>query len=172
MHALDLPRRYRTIFARGVIGLGGEHRLTMQGMQRCYEHLRAGGTFAFDYMVRWNDPPAWKGRLPENRATVQAWPESSDRLPLEDGTEIELAARTVETDPLENISIRQIRARLWQDDELRQEEVHTQKLDDYTKNELVLMLEKAGFDEIQICGDFTFEPAVPDHNDLIFIAKK
>jgi SAM-dependent methyltransferase len=35
MHELDLPRRYRTIFACGVIGLGGEHRLTMQAMQRC-----------------------------------------------------------------------------------------------------------------------------------------
>jgi len=43
MHELDLPRRYKTIYACGVIGLGGERRLTMQAMQRCYEHLRPGG---------------------------------------------------------------------------------------------------------------------------------
>ena len=42
MHELDLPRRYRTIYACDVIGLGGERRLTMQAMQRCYEHLRPG----------------------------------------------------------------------------------------------------------------------------------
>jgi cyclopropane fatty-acyl-phospholipid synthase-like methyltransferase len=32
MHELDLPRRYRTIFACGVVGLGGERRLTMVAM--------------------------------------------------------------------------------------------------------------------------------------------
>ena len=173
MHELDLPRRYRTIFARGVIGLGGEHRLTMQAMQRCYEHLRPNGIFAFDYMVRWNDPPAWMSRLPEKRQSLpQDWPSSAERKCLPDGTEIELVSRTISTDPLENVATRQIRARLWKEDELIKEEIYTQRLDDYSKNELVLMLEKAGFRDLQIYGDFTDEVATPDHNDLIFIAKK
>ena len=70
IHELDLPQRYRTIFACGVVGLGGERRLTLQAMQRCYEHLRPGGTFAFDYSPRWNDPPAWLSRLPETRQSL------------------------------------------------------------------------------------------------------
>lgn len=173
MHELDLPRRYRTIFSRGVIGLGGERRLTMQAMQRCYEHLRPNGVFAFDYMVRWNDPPAWLSRLPENRRSLpQEWPASGERKRLPDGTELELVARTISTDPLENVAARQMRARLWKDDELLKEEVHTQKLDDYSKNELVLMLERAGFRDIRIFGDFKDEAATADHNDLIFVAKK
>ncbi|NIV44562.1 methyltransferase domain-containing protein [Candidatus Bathyarchaeota archaeon] len=173
MHELDLPRRYRTIFARGVIGLGGERRLTMQAMQRCYEHLRLGGAFAFDYMARWNDPPAWLSRLPENRRSPpQEWPASTERERLADGTELEIATRTLETDPLENVATRQIRARLWREGELLKEEIHTQKLDDYSKNELVLMLEHAGFEEIQLFGDFSDEPATADHKDLIFIARK
>ena len=173
MHELDLPRRYRTIFARGVIGLGGEWRLTMQAMQRCHEHLRTGGTFAFDYMVRWNDPPAWMSRLPENRRSLpQEWPSSTERKLLADGCELEVAARTVAMDPLENVATRQIRARLWRKDELLKEEVHTQKLDDYNKNELVLMLEHAGFRDIQIFGDFSDEPATADHKDLIFVVRK
>jgi len=173
MHELDLPRRYKTIFARGVIGLGGEWRLTMQAMQRCHEHLRHGGTFAFDYMVRWNDPPAWMSRLPENRQSLpQEWPSSTERKLLADGNELEIVARTVGTDPLENVSTRQIRARLWRKDELLKEEGHTQKLDDYNKNELVLMLEHAGFSDIQIFGDFSDEPATADHENLIFVARK
>ena len=173
MHELDLPRRYRTIFACGVIGLGGEWRLTMQAMQRCHEHLRPGGTFAFNYMVRWNDPPAWMSRLPENRRSLpQDWPTSTERKLLADGTELEIVARTVATDPLENVSIRQIRARLWRKDELLKEEIHTQNLDDYNKNELVLMLEHAGFRDIQIFGDFSDEPATADHHDLIFVVRK
>jgi hypothetical protein len=145
----------------------------MQAMQRCYEHLRPGGVFAFNYMVRWNDPPAWKSRLPENRRSLpQPWPEASERKPLSDGSELEITARTVSTDPLENVAVRQIRARLWRDGKLIQEEIHTQGLDDYTKNELVLMLERAGFDDIRLYGDFTDEPATADHRDLIFVARK
>lgn len=173
MHELDLPRRYRTIYACGVIGLGGEHRLTMQAMQRCHEHLRPGGTFAFNYAVRWNDPPSWLSRLPEyRRALPDEWPASSERRRLADGTEMEVTARTVETDPLENVATRQMRVRLWHEGELLKEEIHTQRLDDYTKNELVLMLERAGFSDIQVFGDFTDEAATADHNELIFICRK
>ena len=50
--------------------------------------------------------------------------------------------------------------------------VHTQKLEDYSKNELVLMLERAGFGEIQIRGDHGDEPATADHKALVFIARK
>ncbi|QHW29536.1 class I SAM-dependent methyltransferase [Paenibacillus rhizovicinus] len=173
MHELDLPRRYRTIFANGVIGLGGEHRLTMQAMQCCHEHLRPGGTFAFNYSARWNDSPAWLARLAEyRRAEPEAWPASSERHLLADGTELEIAARSLETDPLENVATRQMRLRLWHEGKLIKEEVQTQRLDDYTKNELVLMLERAGFSDIQIFGDFSDEPAAADHHELIFICRK
>ncbi|GLX66660.1 class I SAM-dependent DNA methyltransferase [Paenibacillus glycanilyticus] len=173
MHKLDLPRRYGTIFACGVIGIGGEHRLTMQAMQCCHEHLRPGGVFAFNYAARWNDPPAWLARLPEYRqAGPEEWPASSERQRLADGTELEIAARSLETDPLENVATRQMRLRLWQEGELIKEEIHTQRLDDYTKNELVLMLERAGFNDIQIFGDFSDERATADHRELIFICRK
>jgi SAM-dependent methyltransferase len=173
MHALDLPRRYRTIFCCGVIGLGGERRLALKAMQRCHEHLRPGGTFAFDYQVRWNDPPAWLSRLPEGRrALPQDWPSSAQRELLADGSELELAARTVAMDPLEEVATRQIRARLWRDGELIKAEVHTQKVEDYSKNELVLMLERSGFSAIKIVGDYSDEPATADHKMLVFLAGK
>ena len=173
MHELDLPRRYRLIFACGVIGLGGNRELTMRALQRCYVHLKPHGVLAFNYAARWNDPPAWLARLPENRnALPQAWPPSGVRHALPDGTELELVARTVSTDPLENVAVRQIRARLWQEDELLREEIHTQHLDDYSKNEMVLMLERAGFSKFQIFGDYTDEPVTADHREMIFVAQK
>jgi SAM-dependent methyltransferase len=173
MHELDLPQRYRTIYACGVIGIGGEWRLTMQAMQRCYEHLRPGGVFAFNHTVRWNDPPAWLSRLPENRRNLpEEWPESGERQRLPDGTELEEATRTVAVDPLENVATRQIRVRLWHEGELMKEEIHTQRLDDHSKNELVLMLERAGFSDLQVFGDFTDEAATADHEELIFVCRK
>jgi hypothetical protein len=173
MHELDLPRRYRTIYACGVIGLGGERRLTLQAMQRCHEHLRLGGTLAFDYSPRWNDPPAWLSRLPEGRrALPQEWPSSAERRLLADGSELELVARTVAMDPLEEVATRQMRARLWRQGRLINEEVHTQKVEDYSKNELVLMLERAGFGDIRIYGDYSDEPATADHRVLVFAPRK
>jgi SAM-dependent methyltransferase len=173
MHELDLPRRYRTIFACGVVGLGGERQRTRQAMHRCYEHLRPGGTFAFDVAARWNDPPAWRSRLPENRRSLpDEWPSSTERKPLADGSELELAARTVSVNPLEESQVRQLRARLWQNGKLIEEQVHTQHYEEYGKNELVLVLERAGFGDIQIFGDYSDEPATSDHKDLVFLARK
>jgi SAM-dependent methyltransferase len=172
-YELDLSRRYRTIFACGVIGLGGDRRLTMQAMQRCYEHLRPGGAFVFDYSPRWNDPPAWLSRLPDVRHSLpDEWPSSGERERLADGCELELVSRTIAMDPLEDVATRQIRARLWQNGELLQEEVYTQKVEDYSKHELILMLERAGFRDISLTGDYRAEPATADHNTLIFICRK
>jgi SAM-dependent methyltransferase len=173
MHELDLPRRYRTIFACGVVGLGGERQLTMQAMQRCYEHLRPGGTFAFDTAPRWNDPPAWLSRLPQQRqALPEEWTSSGERKLLSDGSELELVARTVSVDPLEEVQTRQIRARLWRNGELLKEEIHTQRYEEYGKNELLWVLRHAGFGEIQIFGDYSDVPATADHRVITFVARK
>jgi SAM-dependent methyltransferase len=115
MHELDLPRRYRTIFACGVVGLGGVKEQTRHAMQRCYEHLRPGGVLAFDYQVPWNDPGYWAGNLPENRRSLPLdWFEPiGERRPLADGDELENTVRIVSQDPLEGIAVRDIRHRLW-----------------------------------------------------------
>lgn len=173
MHELDLPQRYRTIYACGVVGVGGDRQLTMKAMQRCYEHLRQGGTFVFDYNPRWNDPPAWLSRLPEGRrALPEEWPTSGELKLMADGSELELVARTIAMDPLEEVATRQIRARLWRNGELLEEEIYTQKVEDYSKNELILMLDRAGFNEIHIHGDYSDVPATPDHKTLVFNARK
>lgn len=100
------------------------------------------------------------------------WPEAGERELLADGSEIELVARTVAMNPLEEVAVRQLRARLWRDGELIAEEIHTQKLEDYSKNELLLMLERAGFSTIEIYGDYSDEPATADHRNLVFVARK
>lgn len=61
---------------------------------------------------------------------------------------------------------------MWRGEELLKEEIHTMKLEDYSQNELVMMLEQAGFEDIQIYGDHTHEPANTDHENLVFVARK
>jgi hypothetical protein len=145
----------------------------MKAMQRCYEHLRPGGTFAFDFAPRWNDPPAWLSRLAEGRrALPEEWPESGERKLLPDGLELELVARTVAVDPLAEVQTRQIRARLWRKEELLKEEIHTQRYEEYGMNELLLVLGRAGFGDTRIFGNYSDEPATADHPDLVFVARK
>jgi hypothetical protein len=173
MHELDLPLRYRTIYACGVIGLGGESRLAMEAMRRCYDHLRPGGAFVFDYSPRWNDPPAWLDRLPDSRNDKPSpWTDPGPRERLPDGSELETSTRTIAMDPLEDIATRQIRCRLWQDGVMVKEEIHTQKVGDFSKNELVLMLERAGFGDIQVNGDYCDDPATAEDNVILFVARK
>ena len=172
MHALDLPRRYMTIFACGVIGLGGSKHLTRLGMQRVYEHLRPGGTFAFDYLAPWNDPPFWKGFLAENRGSLPLdwFPPRSNTLP--NGDELETAVQIFSQEPLDTISVHKFRARIWRDGQIIKEEIHDMKTECYSKNELLLMLELAGFEDVQVFGDYSLEPATMDHENLMFVATK
>jgi SAM-dependent methyltransferase len=174
MHELDLPRRYRTIFACGVIGLGGSKQLTRRAMQRCCDHLRPGGMFAFDYQAPWNDPPYWEGWLPENRRSLPLdWFEpAAERQTMSDGDELENTVRIISQDPLEGIAVRQIRFRLWRGETLVKEEIHTMQMEAYSKNELLLMLEFAGFREVRVFGDYRAEPAGMDHKKLVFVATK
>jgi SAM-dependent methyltransferase len=174
MHALDLPRRYKTIFACGVISLGGSKQLTRQAFQRCYEHLRPGGVFVFDYQAPWNDPGYWLGNLPENRQNLPLdwFVPVAENSRLADGDELENSVRIVSQDPLEGITTRDIRYRLWRDGKIIREEIHTMKMETYTKNELLLMLKLAGFEDVKIFGDYSYEPATAEHDNLVFIARK
>ena len=75
-------------------------------------------------------------------------------------------------DPLEEVQTRQMRARLWRKGELIEEQVHTQRYEEYGKNELVLVLERTGFSDIQIYGDYSDELAMGDRQNLAFVARK
>lgn len=56
--------------------------------------MPTGGIFAFNMTPRWNDPPVYLSRLPENRhALPDEWPSSTERTLLADGPELEIAAR-------------------------------------------------------------------------------
>jgi hypothetical protein len=65
-----------------------------------------------------------------------------------------------------------MRAERWQGGQLVAEEEYA--LEEYIdfKNELLMMLEQAGFVDITIRGDYTEENATPEHDVLVFITRK
>ena len=84
-------------------------------------------------------------------------------------------AGTTETgniDPLEQIYTRQVRLEKWVSGEMVASEEYTLRENIYFKNEVLLMLEVAGFREIGVYGDYSDEIATADHEELNFTAIK
>ena len=173
MHELDLPRTYKTIIVCGSFGLGGDRALAQKALERFHHHLEPGGVLAFDHELPYADANEWQYWLPEHRPQLpKAWGGHSDRKRASDGTEYELRARLMDLDPLEQVMTLQTHAERWRDGVLIAQEDHTLKGSLYFKNELVMMLERAGFRDIAVYGAYSEKPPTPEHPYQVFIAKK
>jgi hypothetical protein len=74
--------------------------------------------------------------------------------------------------PLEQQAVLEMRAYMWRDGELVTEEEHTVTLNLYFRNELLMMLERAGFDDLVVHGDHKEQSPTPDSDFLVFVARK
>src|SRR5262249_22173027 len=123
MHELDPPRSYRTIFVCGGFGLGSTRAHDLEALRRFHRHLEPGGTLVFAHEVPYVDTRRWPFWLAEGRGALpEPWRENGQRKRAADGSEIELRTRTVALDPLEQTMSLELRALLWRDGELIEEE--------------------------------------------------
>jgi SAM-dependent methyltransferase len=175
MHELNLPRTYRTIYVCGAFGIGGSRQQDALALRRFYEHLTPGGVLLLDQHMPYGESFSWQWDLwlEENRKKLSPdwWPEREFER-ASDGSEYTIRARVADLDPLNQVLTRQMRAERWQDGQLVAEEEYTLKDTIYFKNELLMMLEQAGFADITIRGDYTEAVATPEHDVLVFIARK
>ena len=64
-----------------------------------------------------------------------------------------------------------IETRRWRDGELEAEETRPLTIQLYFKNELLAMLETAGFRDVEVQGDHNDAPATSDDDFLVLVAK-
>jgi SAM-dependent methyltransferase len=173
MHELDVPRAYKTIVVCGAFGLGSSRDQDLEALRRIHDHLEPGGRLVLDNEVPYADADAWPYWLKDGRASL---PEPLEQLdsPTQalDGAEYKLSSRIVELDPLDQRMTLEMHAEMWRDGELAAEEDHLLNLHMYFRDELLLMLERAGFSDIVVRGGYSDEPARPDHHFLAFVARK
>ena len=173
MHELDVPRRYRTIFVCGALGLGSSREEDAEGFRRLYDHLEPGGTLVVDNEVPYADTWLWPYWLKEQRAELpRPRREPGDRRRASDGSELALQGRLLDFDPLAQQATREMRAFRWRDGELVEEEEHLLTTTFYFKDEIVLMLERAGFVEVTVLGQHNDEPPTRDDDFLVFVARR
>jgi len=173
MHELELPRRYKTIYVCGAFGLGSDRAKDRQALERFHEHLELGGTLLLDKETPYADPTGWMYWLEQERASL---PEDvqrpSERRRASDGSELRLHARLLNLDPLAQHASYEMRAERWRDGKLEVEEVHRLDVGRYFRNELVLMLEQAGFADVRVQGEHVERDATPEDDFLVFVARK
>jgi SAM-dependent methyltransferase len=173
MHELDLPRRYRTITVCGGFGLGGNRDLDVVALQRLYEQLEPGGLLLLDNECPYKDPPLWHAWLDEVRAQLPGEiPEEGARRTGADGTEYRLRSRIVALDPLAQSVTREMRADMWRDGEHVAGDTHLLTMTLYFTHELRMLLERAGFVDVALRGDYTEEEPTADTEFVVFIARK
>lgn len=173
MHEVDLPRRYRTILVCGGLGLGGRREHDLEALRRLYDHLEPGGTIVVDNQVPYSYGGHWTYWRPEERGALpRPWPDRGERRVGTDGAEYELRTRLVELDPLSQRVTLEIRASMWRDGELVGEEEHELRMTVYFTNELVLMLERAGFTDVSLRAGYTDAEPTAEDDFVVFVARK
>jgi len=175
MHELDLPRRYRTIYCCDSFGIGGHREHDRLALQRVFEHLEPGGGIVFNHYYPYDDmdAAAWARWLPENRADYpRPWPPAGERRVAANGDEIELISRAVDLDPFRQHQTLEMRAILRRDGQVVDEETGLLHENLYFAQELLLMLEDAGFGDVTIEGRYTGRPATPVDSAVVFVGRR
>lgn len=101
----------------------------------------------------------------------EPWPEDIGKIPADDH-EYELHYRLVAVDPLEQRSTGEMRTLLFKDKQLVADDTRTLTSNYYFRNEMRMLLEKAGFTVEAQKGDWTDADATADHNVIVYFARK
>ncbi len=172
MHELDLPRRYRTVLVCGGFGLGSSRAEDAEALRRIHDHLEPGGLLLLDNEVPYATGWWRRWRKGERGELPQAWRDSADRRQLADGSELELRSRLVDLDALAQVVRLELRATLTRDGVVLAEEQHELAMTLYFTQELLLMLERAGFADVELLAGYENRPPARDDDFVVFVAHR
>jgi SAM-dependent methyltransferase len=173
LHELDPPRRYRTIVACGVFGLGSTWAQDEEALRRLHDCLEPGGTLLLDNEVPYAQAWRWSLWHKDQRATLPLpRGENDERERAPDGTEYDLRARVLDLDPLDQTILFEMQADKWADGGHVASEEYELSMRMYFRNEIVLMLRNAGFEDVRVRGGYADEEPAGDHDFLVYIARR
>jgi ubiquinone/menaquinone biosynthesis C-methylase UbiE len=162
MAQLALPRRYRTIVVPSsslqlVLDPGDAART----VARLLQHLHPGGTLAVAFMTLW---------VP-GQALASQWEASAQRV--EDGAVFRRWARS-RFDPVTGCEHTEDHYQKLVDGQVVAEEHHRRSpaTRSYTQAQARALVEGAGFQEVRVLHEFTFDPAQPGDQLYVVLARR
>ena len=156
MTELSLPRKYQTILVpSSSFQLLLDEKLPPIAMDCFYEGLLPGGILTMPFMTLWNEGEPLENEFtrevvrPEDGATIRRW---------------QYARFDPDTDLEHTID----RYEIIRDGKVITSEEHHQSpgTRSYTQHQAVTLYQEAGFKDIQVLHEFTFEPVKPE--DMVF----
>jgi SAM-dependent methyltransferase len=163
MEALELPRRYRTIFIPcGTFQLLDERAAAWEALRRLHAHLEPGGLLLltlFNHDQETGEQVHGEWRL---RA----------RAPLPDGSELEKQARIEWVNPVDQSLAVTVRYRRFRGEEILEEQICPTRERWYLRDEMTRMLERAGFTVERVTGNYTDAPFVDAHTVMTLHARR
>ena len=168
---LDPPRRYGSIVACGVFGLGSTRAQDDEALRRLRAALEPGGTLLLDNQVPYSNTNQWPRWTKPGRDELPSdWlPASPSGAPPRTGASTRCRGRCL-VDPLDQSTQLVLRAQKRAGGEVVAEE-HRLSLRFYFRDELLLMLERAGFDSVRVEAGYTGAEPTADDDFLVYIAR-
>ncbi len=170
---LDMGRRYGTIIVVGTFGLGSTRERDAEALRRLHDHLAPGGRLVLDVELPWSDPDLWAtwpaagaDLLPEPR------PEQGHRRTTPSGVEYVLANRAVACDPFQQRVTWETHVERWRDGALEASEDRQLDITCYFPAEMLLLLQRAGFAEVEVHGEHEVRPPVRTDEFVVFVASR
>ena len=151
MEELDLPRRYQTIIVpSSSFQLVIEPRAAAEAMRRFYAHLLPGGVLAMPFLTIWQ----------EGKPLETDWEPSGEQVRPKDGALVRRWSRT-RYDPATQLEHTEDRYEVSLNAEILAAEHHHRSpaTRGYTQEQAVRLYQDAGFRDIQLYQEFSFEPA-------------
>lgn len=169
MQDLNLPRKYQTIYIPcGSFVLVIKREEAWEALKRFHEHLEPDGLLVFNLFWPFDEgEPLSEKPLGEFGAWGELW---SDDLP--DGSTIAQHLMIEKIDKTEQLLLAKRRYQLIQGGEVIEEEIFDSNERWYYKHEMMLMLDKVGFRDIQVKGDWSEEDFRDGHGSMVFLARR
>ena len=118
------------------------------------------------------DPGHWEYWLKGKRASLPETDEPSrQRRSAADGIEYAMSARLIDVEPLDQRVTMEIHLQRWRDDDLEAEERYQLDIDMYFKNEMLMMLDQAGFTDVAVYCEHENRPPTSDDDFIVFSAR-
>jgi ubiquinone/menaquinone biosynthesis C-methylase UbiE len=167
MEECDLPQRYGTIYvANCTFQILSERQQALSTLKRFWQHLLPGGQLLLelavhpevtqginihdvDHPIRWD---AERRRGQAGEIVTMLWSESVDLF--------------------EQKLVSKRRYDLYVDGQIVRSEVHAHSMRWYFKHEILMMLEKTGYEDLVTYGDFSDNPATKDSQTVVYAGRR